>query len=162
MDFNIRPISKVCAASGEPLAAGSQCWSVLVESDGKLVREDYSAEHWNGPPGNAIGFWSCQVPSDKSDDKRQIDPDSLMEYFVQLSESPNVAEQDYQYVLALLLLRKRRLILEETIESGDQTVMRVIGTGGEGPFDVVERELSDEQIATFQTQLYGGTSGAAA
>ena len=38
MDFSIRPISKVCAATGETLEPGSNCWSVLVEENGRTVR----------------------------------------------------------------------------------------------------------------------------
>ena len=110
MDFNIRPISKLCAATGEPLEPGSDCWSVLIEVDGKLVRQDFSKEAWNGPPDGAIGHWQCQVPATLDSGQQKLDPDSLFDYFIQLCEAPNVVEQDYQYVLALLLLRKRGTI----------------------------------------------------
>ena len=162
MDFNIRPISKVCAATGESLVAGSECWSVLVEENGRIVRHDYSSEAWTGPPEAAVGYWKCQAPAESSTQPQLIDPDSLFEYFVQLCESPNTVEQDYQYVLALLLLRKRRLILEQTIEIDDRPAMRLNGSGGEGPFEVEERELTEPQILQLQDQLFGGTAEAAA
>ena len=162
MDYNIRPISKVCAATGTPLVPGEQCWSVLTEIDGKLVRQDYSAAAWDGPPDDLLGYWQCEVPADASAGIPKIDADSLFEYFIQLCESPNTVEQDYQYVLALLLLRKRRLILEESIEIDDQPAMRLIGSSGEGPFEVIERELTDEQICQLQDQLFGGPTEAAA
>ncbi|MEQ9406725.1 MAG: hypothetical protein RIK87_03325 [Fuerstiella sp.] len=162
MDFNVRPISKVCAETGEPLVPGEKCWSVLREIDGKIVRLDYSGKVWDGPPDDVIGYWRCEVPAGADADQQKIDADSLFDYFVQLGESPNIVELDYQYVLALLLLRKRRLILEESIEIDDQPGMRLIGSGGEGPFEVVERELTDEQITQLQDQLFGGAAGAAA
>ena len=162
MDFNIRPISKVCSGTGNPLVPDAVCWSVLTESDGKLVREDYSEEAWNGPPEDAAGYWKCTVPSHNERSSQQIDTQSLFEYFVQLCESPNTAEQDYQYVLALLLMRKRRLIAEDTIEIDDRPAMRLIGSGGEGPFDVPERELTDDQITQLQAQLFGGAAESAA
>ncbi|MDG1897199.1 MAG: hypothetical protein P8J37_20065 [Fuerstiella sp.] len=162
MDFNIRPISKVCAATGELLVAGSECWSVLVEENGKTVRHDYSVDAWSGPPEEAVGYWCCQVPAESGTGPQLIDADSLFDYFVQLCESPNTVEQDYQYVLALLLLRKRRLILEQSMEIDDRAVMRLNGSGGEGPFDVEERELTEDQIMQLQDQLFGGTAEAAA
>ncbi len=158
MDYNIRPISKNCAATGEPLVPGEQCWSVLIEVDGKISRLDYSTASWDGAPEDSIGHWRCEVPADADAGKRKIDADSLFDYFVQLCESPNKTEQDYQYVLALLLLRKRRLILEDSIEIDDTPAMKLIGTGGEGPFEVMERELTDDQIAQLQDQLFGGTA----
>jgi len=162
MDYNIRPISKVCAVTGEPLTPGEHCWSVLTEADGKLVRLDFSSAAWTGPPEGSIGHWQCEVPADADAGRRKIDADSLFDYFIQLCESPNTVEQDYQYVLALLLLRKRRLILEESIEVDDQPAMRLIGSGGEGPFEVLERELTDDQITELQEQLFGDPSEAAA
>ena len=161
MDFNLRSISKQCAATGENLVGGESCWSVLIEVDGKLTREDYSEAAWEGPPDGAVGFWKCVVPETAGPAKQTLDPDSLFDYFVQLSESPNIAEQNYQYVLALLLLRKKRLILEESIEIDDMPTMRLIGSAGEGPFDVIERDLDDQQIADFQNQLLGASAKAA-
>lgn len=162
MDYNIRPISKTCAATGEALVPGEKCWSVITEADGKLVRLDYSANAWQGPPEGSLGHWQCLVPADADAGRRKIDADSLFDYFIQLCESPNIVEQDYQYVLALLLLRKRRLILEDSIEIDDQPAMRLVGSGGEGPFEVIERELSDDQITDLQAQLFGGPTETAA
>lgn len=161
MDFNIRPISKVCATTGQPLEAGKKCWSVISEIDGKLVRSDISTEAWTGPPEDSIGHWQSEIPADSNAGKKKLDTQSLFDYFVQLTESPNNIELDYQYVLALLLLRKRRLILEASITVDDFPAMKLIGNGGEGPFEVIERELSDEQITKLQNQLFTPESEAA-
>ena len=155
MDYNIKPMSKTCASTGEPLKSGSVCWSVIVESDGRFVRQDFSEEAWDGPPENSLGHWQCEVPENDEADRKLLDADSMLQYFTQLCESPNHVEQDYQYVLALMLLRKRRLILEENIELDDLPAMRLVGTAGEGPFEVIERELSDEQVSLLQNQLFG-------
>lgn len=162
VDFQIRVRSKVCAVTGEPFAPGAACWSVLEMEDGKLVRRDISAEAWEGPPEGCVGHWQTVIPAEAVAAQRKLDADSLFDYFVQLSEQPNNAERDYQYVLALLLMRKRRLILEDSLEIDDRPVMRLIGSAGEGPFDVPETELSDEQIQTLQDQLFGTSPRAAA
>jgi hypothetical protein len=162
MDFNIRPLGKTCAATGEPLRSGQPCWSVLVERDGKLVREDYSADAWQGPPDNAIGHWSCVVPKLPGADRPQLmDTDSLFDYFQQLNESPNKIQQQYRYVLALLLLRKRKLTLEDVVDIDDRPTMRLIGTGGEGVFEVPEEQLNESQISALQEQLFDGGRAAA-
>lgn len=154
MDFNVRPVAKNCASTGEELPPGRPCWSVLIEQDGRIVRLDYSEKSWDGPPEGVIGYWQSLVPDRTTSASTRLDTDSLFEYFQQLCESPNKVEQDYQYVLALLLMRKRRLILEESITIDDLPALRLIGTGGEGPFDVMERDLSEAQIAELQNQLY--------
>ena len=162
MDFNIRPVAKSCAKSGRVFLPGDECWSVLFEKDGQLVRQDFSSEAWSGPPADAIGHWRCQVPDTVESGRPKFDPDSLFDYFLQLSDSPNQVQQQYRYVLALLLLRKRRLILEEVIDVDDRQTMRLTGSGGEGPFDVAEEELSEDQIDRFQQQLFDSGRSAAA
>ncbi|MCH2202453.1 MAG: hypothetical protein MK102_10830 [Fuerstiella sp.] len=157
MDFSVRPVSKTCASSGRELLAGQLCWSVLIELDGRVVRQDYCDESWSGPPDGMIGYWQSVVPERNSGSVNTFDTDSLFDYFIQLCESPNKVEQDYQYVLALLLMRKRRLQLEQSIVVGDHQAMRLIGTGGEGPFEVLERDLSDDRIEELQNQLFSGS-----
>lgn len=162
MDFNIRPLGKTCAATGAPLKGGELCWSVLVEREGRLVRQDYSQAGWTGPPPDAIGHWSCLVPETPEVSKpRLMDADSLFDYFQQLEESPNVIQRQYRYVLALLLLRKRRLTLDEVIDVDGQPAMRLVGTCGEGPYEVSEEHLSEDQIRSLQEQLFDGGRAAA-
>ena len=162
MDFNVRPIGKSCAQSGKLFQPGETCWSVLLEQDGKLVRQDLSADVWQGPPEGAIGHWKCIIPEGSESSRLKLDADSLFDYFLQLNDSPNSIQQQYRYVLGLLLLRKRRLILEEVHYDEDRPVMRLVGSGGEGPFDVPEEELSEDQIQRLQHQLFESGRNAAA
>ncbi len=162
MDFNIRPVAKSCAKSGQAFRPGDTCWSVLFEKDGQLIRQDFSADSWSGPPAGAIGHWRCQVPISVNQGRPKLDADSLFDYFLQLTDSPNIVQQQYRYVLALLLLRKRRLILEEVVDVDDRPTMRLIGSGGEGPFDVPEEELSEDQIDRLQQQLFDSGRSVAA
>ena len=154
MDFNFRPVAKSCAKSGRVFRPGDECWSVLVEKDGQLIRQDYCADAWSGPPSGAIGHWRCLIPESTENGRTRFDSDSLFAYFLQLGDSPNLVQQQYRYVLALLLLRKRRLILEEVVDIDDRPTMRLIGSGGEGPFDVPEEELNEDQIERLQQQLF--------
>ncbi len=158
MDFNVRPVARKCASSGDELPPGCPCWSVLIEQDGRIVRQDYSEQSWSGPPDGVIGYWQSLVPDRTSAPANSFDTNALFDYFLQLCDSPNKVEQDYQYVLALLLMRKRRLILEESISIDDQSGMRLIGTGGEGPFEIPERDLSDDRIEELQNQLFSGSA----
>ncbi len=154
MEFNIRPAAKCCAKTGLPFRAGDVCWSMLVEKDGQMVRQDFSSAAWDGPPPEAIGHWRSVIAASTVTSRPKLDADSLFDYFLQLSDSPNIVQQQYRYVLALLLLRKRRLVLEEVVEFDDRPTMRLVGSAGEGPFDVPEEELNEEQIDRLQQQLF--------
>ena len=44
MDYNIKPLGRVCSATGQALMPGSTCYSALVFENGKLARLDFSEE----------------------------------------------------------------------------------------------------------------------
>jgi hypothetical protein len=153
VDYQLKSIGKTCAGTGELLEAGSTCHSVLVERNGELIRLDYSEEGWNGPPEDSVGEWVALVPDDTPKPK-VIDKEALMRYFEQLSEDPNPAHDQMHYVLALLLLQKRRLKFDgqRTDEDGNE-FLQVIGSKSEGPFEVADQNLDDTEIANLQATL---------
>jgi hypothetical protein len=153
VEYHVKPIGKTCAVSGAELVPGRGCYSALVEQDGQLVRLDYSEEGWAGPPPGAIGYWKCIVPQPEAPKARPLDPDALLRYLEQLSEDANPAQEKFRYVLALLLLQKRRLRIEGARQDGEIEYLELIGTHGEGPFVVRDHHLADEEIEQLQHDL---------
>lgn len=153
MDYQFKSIGKTCAATGQPLQPGSQCHSVLVDRNGQMLRLDFSEDGWNGPPDDAIGEWIAVV-SDAPAETQEIDPDSLMTSFEQLCEEPNPAHDQMRYVLAVLLLKKKRLRLEgsRTDEDGNN-LLQLLGVRGEGDFEIPDQELDEDEINTLEAAL---------
>ncbi len=165
MDYHLKPIGTTCAHGGERLEPNSVCVSVVVERDGELLRLDYCEADWPGEFEDAIGQWRCRVPEPVDPGNRQIDPDGLMRYFEQLSErlaslpggqlteQAAPPDQKLRYVVALLLLQKRRLKLDGSRMEGDREVLEFTGARGEGQFEVPDCQLADEEIEGLQDQL---------
>lgn len=153
MDYHVKPLGRTCAATGEPLVPGSVCRSVLVERDGEQVRLDFSEVGWSGPPPGMVGQWRVVVPEPERTGRRPLDTEALLRYFEQLSESPNPVQETFRYVIALLLLQKRRLQLDGTRHDGDIEYLQLIGSHSEGPFEVRNQHLSDEEITNLQNEL---------
>lgn len=153
MDYQFKPVGKTCAASGDPLPPGSGCHSVLLEQEGKLVRQDYAEHAWQGPPENCIGYWRSVVPEESHNKRRIIDADLLLEHFIQLTEEGSAAQEQFRYVLTLLLIQKKRLIISDEKKNGEQNTLVLIGQDGQGPFEVKEQELSDEEIVHLQLEV---------
>ncbi len=153
MDYRLRPVGKTCAATGQPLQPGSVCHSVLVERDGELVRLDFSPEGWKGPPEGTVAHWLCRVPNEPEGKPKPVDAEELMQYFEQLMEDPNPAQEKLCYVLGLLLLQKKRLNLEGTREVDGVEYLELTGKMGEGPFLVRDQHLTDDEIRQLQKEL---------
>ena len=57
-DYQIQPNTRHCAATGRELRPGEKFYSVLLQEGGKLIRHDYAAEAWHGPPEEVRAPWS--------------------------------------------------------------------------------------------------------
>ncbi|MBI3863989.1 MAG: hypothetical protein HY290_19060 [Planctomycetia bacterium] len=153
MEYQFRPIGKKCAATGEDLAPGSLCHSVLVERNGELVRLDYSEQGWTGPPEGALGVWKCVVPTPAEVRHEPLDTNALMRCFEQLTEEASPAREGLRYILALLLVKKRRLRLDGSRADGDLEYLQLAGAQGEGAYEVRDLNPSDEDVQQWQREL---------
>lgn len=153
MDYQLKPLGKNCSQTGKPLGPGETCYSAVVEKGSEWVRLDFSAGAWSGPPSGALGYWKMTVPARDQPRRRVLDPDALLRHFEQLSEDANPARENFRYVLALLLVQRRRLRLTQTRSDADGSILELVGMQGEGPFEVRDQQLSESEIAALQSEL---------
>ena len=153
MDYHLKPLGKVCAATGKPLSPGSLCHSVLVEKDGNLVRLDFSQEGWTGPPAGHMGHWTINVPEAPDPAQQRINPEVAMRYFEQLSEEASPVHEKTRYALALVLLQQRKLKLENIRFEDEEEFLELSGLHGEGNFEVRNYKLEDTVTRQMQAEL---------
>ena len=153
MDYHIKPVGKTCTATGRDLVPGSICYSSLIERNGQLQRLDFSEEAWPGPREEEIGHWRSIVPHPNDTKAKPLDADALMRHFEQMSENSIPGQEKFLYVVALLLLQKRRLKLVDSIRDGDIEFLTLTGMHGEGPYQVQDQQLSNDEIEHLQRAL---------
>ena len=56
-EYKVSRCSRQCHALQRPLREGEWYYSVVLESGDEYVRQDFSAESWQGPPEGTIGWW---------------------------------------------------------------------------------------------------------
>ena len=111
VEYDIQRCTRRCHATGRELAPGEDVYSMLVETDGNITRQDYSAEAWQEPPEDALGWWKGTI-TDSSKRVHWAPHEVMLHYFEQLEGNP--AKEDVRYVLALLLVRRRIVRVEST------------------------------------------------
>jgi hypothetical protein len=152
MDYQLKPLGKTCSQTGMPFGPGDVCYSAVVEKGSEWLRLDFSAGAWAGPPEGALGYWRVTVPAHETK-RRALDPDALLRHFEQLCEDANPARDKFRYVLALLLVQRRRLRITQTRNSAGADVLELSGMQGEGPFEVRDQHLSESEITLLQQEL---------
>jgi hypothetical protein len=152
MDYQLKPLGKTCSKSGAKLLPGDVCYSAVIAKGNEWERIDFSRDAWQGPPENAIGYWRTRVPR-QAESRRRLDPDALLRHFEQLCEDANPAQDKFRYILALLLVQRRRLRITGTRAEGPATILELAGMQGEGPFAVPEQQLEPDEIETLEHEL---------
>src|SRR4051812_33027484 len=103
MDYEHVRSTRRCATTGRELAPGETFYSVLIAEGAKLVRHDYAAEAWEGPPENAVGWWKSRLPGREVKRVLWAPNDVTLDLLEQLADDS--AHADMRYILALLLVR---------------------------------------------------------
>jgi hypothetical protein len=150
LDNEIQPHTRRCAATGRALLPGEKYHGVLIEQEGRLVRQDFAGAAWTKPPTGAFCFWTGRVPSREQVRKMRIDADLLLDCFQRLDGSAGTDKINFRYVLALLLIRSKRLkYLDSRTEDGLE-ILRLRCLRGGTQYDVVNPGLTEGELAAVQ------------
>lgn len=122
----------LCAASGRPLVAGESVFGVLVHRDGAFVRLDVAAEAWDTfDQAQALSWWRRTVPvPERRPTRVRLDPAALGRIFTDLDGSEDPAKQAFRYIVALCLVRARKLHLQRIDQAPDGAWLILIEKGG--------------------------------
>lgn len=161
MDFEVQRCTRRCASSQRELAAGEPFYSVLraeaaATGPAVVVRYDYAEDAWNGPPQDCVGWWKSRMPA-KEEQKGKLAPnDVLLRLFQQLEDQAD--KDDMRYVLALLLVRRRVLQLEdekrdEVDDASEEDVMSLYCPRDESTYRVRAATPDDDRVEEIQNEL---------
>jgi hypothetical protein len=153
-EYQIQPNARRCAISGREFQVGERFFSVLTEEGGKFVRRDYAADTWSGPPANAFSFWAGTIVTPNARRALPIDDDLLLECFARLEGNTEPAQVKFRYVVGLLLMRRRRLRLEQTAPEDGTEVLLLRCPRSRTQYRVVNPGLTDEEIYAVQDEVF--------
>jgi hypothetical protein len=151
MDYEIRRSERHCARTGRELAPGEEFYSVLTRAGAELVRQDFATDAWQGPPENAVGWWKARVPAPDAKRMHWAPNDVILGLFDELAGQPEQA--DLRYVLALLLIRRRVMRLEETQQGDEGETMLLYCARREAEYRVAAAPPSDDRVKAIQEEL---------
>ncbi len=109
IDYQVRRCTRRCAAADRELTAGESFVSVLIDEGDDVVRRDYSAAAWSGPPEGTIAWWRSAMPGG-SGEAKPAPREALLALLDEWADKPD--EAPARYLLALLLVRRRVLRLQ--------------------------------------------------
>jgi hypothetical protein len=153
VDYQIQSGTRTCCITGKVLTPGETFYSALCPEGAQLVRRDYSREAWHGPPEGAVGYWQARIPEHDSSRRPVIDDDVLMECFMRLEGATEPGQLGFRYVVALLLMRRKRLKFEDVDVKDGREVLSLRCTQTRAVHEVVNPGLSDSEIGGVQDEV---------
>lgn len=153
-DYHIQPPTRRCVATGRELQAGERYFTALVEAGDHFQRQDFAAEAWNGPPSGAFSYWVGKVPATTEHHKPKFDDTLLEECFERLENPTETGRVNFRYVLALLLIRRKRLRFDETRQiAGEECLILTCPRSGRR-WEVINPKLTDGEMKEVQNEVF--------
>jgi hypothetical protein len=151
LDFQVQRFSRRCTRTDRELRPGEVYYSVLVAEGADVVRYDFCEAAWEGPPPGALGFWRARVPDAHGHQFHFAPHDVMLQYFARLADDPT--KVDVCYIVALLLLRRRVVRLEETERVGDREFMVLVSPRTDQEYRIATVDVSPRRAQEIQEEL---------
>ncbi|MCH8164165.1 MAG: hypothetical protein IH889_01005 [Planctomycetes bacterium] len=128
-----------------------------TEDDG-FDRRDYSLQAWDAQarPEGLFSYWKAAVPLPDAGRRVFVDDDVLWDLFERLADDPRRRRIAYRFIIALILMRKKRLRYIGRTGQGENERWLMLPKGAEPnqqPIEVVNPRLGDEDVRELSEQL---------
>jgi len=149
----VEPRSGCCAVTGRPIQEGEEFYTVLFEEGESFRRADFSLDAWTQPPENAFCHFKTRMPVKEKRRKLLVNDEILFNFFERLADEEEPIRVQFRFVLALILMRKRRLRYEGSKVEGGVEVWDMVHVGDHSEHRVVNPRLTDGEIEGVSKQL---------
>ena len=147
-----RPLEQ-CYGSGKRIEQGEDYFAALVETDQGLQRRDFCADYWQNEKPEAFCYWKTRLPQPDQKKRLFIDDEMLMTFFDRLATETDQEKINFRFVLALILMRKRRLKYDSSKTEAETEAWHLRVVGDNRFVDVVNPHLDEQQIEQLSSQL---------
>ena len=152
-DWEIKKTIGQCSGTGREFAADEEYFATLVETEGGFERRDYSLEHWQKEAPSVYCFWKTRMPRQNQKKRLFVDDEMLLAFFDRLAQDAEQEKINFRFVLALILMRKRRLRYESSRTEDGREIWTVRITGQDRFEQVINPKLTEDQIQQLSSQM---------
>lgn len=152
--YQIQGVARLCASSGRELRPGERFYTVLLEEAGQFVRKDYSDDAWPGPPEGAIAYWRGRIPASGQPQRPTINDEWLADCFTHLGEAKEPAQKNFRYIVALLLMRRKRFKFEDIRKCDGEEYLLLRDSKSGARHEVLDPHLADAEMASVQDEVF--------
>ena len=125
----------------------------FAEMDAELKRRDFCVEYWESQNPKVYCYWKTKLPEPNQKKQLFVDDQMLMTFFERLEQETQQEKINFRFVLALILMRKRRLKYDSSEIKDGMDIWRLRVVGDNEFAEVTNPHLDEEQIEQLSSQL---------
>ena len=152
-DWEINKPLGQCCGSGRKIEYGEEYFGALVETGEELQRRDFCADYWEKEKPSVFCYWKSRLPDPGQKKQIFVDDQMLMAFFERLQKETEQEKVNFRFVLALILMRKRRLKYDTTKVEEGKEIWRLKIVGDKQAVEVINPRLDEEQIGQLSSQI---------
>lgn len=142
-----------CYGTGRKIEYGEEYFGALAVTEQGLQRRDFCADYWLSQKPEVFCYWKTKMPHPGQKKARFVDDDMLMAFFERLAAENEQEKINFRFVLALILMRKRRLKYDSSQTSDNKEIWRLRVTGDKEVVEVINPHLDEAQIEQLSSQM---------
>jgi len=142
-----------CYGTGKKIEFGEEYFGALVETEQGLARRDFCNDCWEREKPDVFCYWKTKLPYPGEKKQRFVDDGILMAFFERLANETDQEKVSFRFVLALVLMRRRRLKYDSSKIEDDKEIWCLRITGDKQTVEVVNPCLDEEQIEQLSSQM---------
>ncbi len=150
-----------CAATGRVLGPGDLVYSGLVYAEGGFTRRDFSSDGWDATDHAAVlSWWRRTIPRPEETAKGlRLDKDTLFTIFSDLKGATVRPQQCFCYVIALCLMRLKRLKFILLEPRGSESWMQLEDRVNRVVYRLRDPRMTPAEQVAVQDQLMAVVGG---
>jgi len=152
-DWEINKPLGHCYGTERQIQPEEEYYAVLVETDQGLERRDFCLEYWQQNQPEVYCYWKTKMASLGKKQQLFIDDEMLMAFFERLGHETEQEKLNFRFVVALILMRKRRLKYEASLTQDGKEIWSLRVTGDKRIVEVLNPGLDEHRIEDLSSQL---------
>lgn len=155
-EWKVNRSQRVCAVTAKVFAAGDSFFSALQEEGDSFVRYDYATDIWPDVDKSAFfSYWKTHIPEKDQEKKNRlkIDTEAFYTFFSSLRSQQKNRNPLFTYLLALILIRKRILRLDEIEKSPDGEGLIIYDTRTKEEIRIDVPIVTEEDLQEARNEL---------
>jgi len=142
-----------CCATGRTIEPGEEYYATLVQTEQGFVRRDFCADYWGEHKPEVFCYWKAKLATPDQKKNLFVDDDMLMAFFDRLATETEQEKINFRFVLALVLMRRRRLKYDSSKTDAGKDIWRLRITGTQDFVEVVNPNLGESQVSQLTTHI---------